>query len=1827
MRETHRRIAEYKRILPGLKEKVVAVALLLAMSTAMVTTVSFAWFAISRNPAVTGVNTTIAANGNLEIALVPSDGSVPRESLVGDSNLPTTERNLTWGNLVNLSDSAYGLDNLVLRPAMLNSYSLSTNPLYGPIYDTDGRVIDLNTNFGYSIWNAEMLRFDYTTGYGVRAISSMTYGTSSASKVYNEGLNKVNAMNMNVQNRYEALANNGSYMNALSSIIANYMAYSLIQKGSGVADYLNTPTVTATNLGYLADMYEEFIVCFEEEADAFAAFLEFQKMLSESTDEWADITHTITGEEILARTDANATAKTVYNDLKTKGYICASKGFVQEIDQFVLDYQTLVNDISNVRAYQTKALENGGKLNWNDELTALISNLVNMDKCELYDESGTKYTVGGIGGTAAMGLVGQTVDAYINNGIFLRFENRSGARLYAENVKFSLDTKIGNQSINGNIQTSATENYFENERANTATIIENYFGAPDYIANDTYGLALDMWVRTNGAGTYLTLQGNVLTETKTERAMGKDANGNSVELWTVTVATESEESGGTTVGDVEIQLTQSYDVYQKVEKDEGGNDITNWYYVSNHVKVDDSLVYELDADGNRTDTLLAKEKWEEVEYVIGYDGENRVWNGSAYADLTVNSSTQGSGSCYVFYADPADQLRTLTLLKAMKVAFVDENGVLLATAYLDTERYFAESGKVIVPLVLDPATSISVGTDINGDTIYGITSLEQNVPLRITSILYLDGNGLGNEDVLASADIQGQLNIQFGGSNEMNSIKNETLYNSVIEASASVSKSSFDYDTDTDLTTKVTVNIDGVEPKSVKAFFIREINASQGVREKVFELTQLADGSWTYDYTFDYPGTYILRSVQIDGTEYDLVNNPYPRVVVEGFAIADVTYNLGEIIMSDKNSYSGEVVLKFATDDISKMPSKVQGNFVREDGTSSTVNFTYNPTNQMWVGTATFGASGVYTMDFVTLDGRITPLAEGDRFTIDLKLGMRVEVRTTTYPTTFGSEDEDAPEKLVMQVEIVDNSGEPVIGLANARLNYVNAGGSASTLETKLTWNQDLECYEGELQAREGIWKFNYVTVAMGSGSGLTTSILTTATNTTPVFTIVPPDPPSMSATQPVVDMYQYVKGADGVTTGATVSVNLDGATAATVVGKITKASGEVKYVLGALKTDLEASEGDVETVEFEFILPEGEWTLTDVYAWNVYGEKTAGAETAPFYSLPLKDGTSDSVTVDELVTLINNADTRESTLATAYRVGATDATVAALYNVNVTISHEKPDGENVQIDTTNKLVTFGKNDSGTVQSLFMDTHTVDSGDIKIEFTDDNSLIASGKFNISGVTLGINYSKFSTNYGSYSSNNENTNVLVQDALKFTASGNVATLNDTLTLQYAARYDMGQLTYTVNDESDDTTVGTTDVVVSDVAEAGSGINGYVYEVWSKAPVVTVSATNPIPGTIKRIYTVKTPVNTAQAIQGDFFSFSDYKATVYIYTPAATGGYDQEAAEAFAPEVTLKLSGLPDGYDSATMVFTTNNSDSNSSTFSFSNGTATAKVGKAVTGERGLFGVSVYPKCYPAGTMTQNKVTITYGDIVYEVTIDNAITIDQPQSPTALNFVGIPNSYTGTTPSQVIGVGTSVTVTLPSLYWNARIEEPSDGTWSAYVPVGEVAEVGGKTTKAYSYTTWVVEGNCSDTTYYTYQYFTWTKFQSSITAETDIYTQDKKIVQWVINGKTYNAGETITVTGDGIITATAVVSDNGAKTFVETLTQTTYKYLYGYVAESKVTKTETAPNFSYNLIGIPGTTENAALASAKIANVSNADAATDTLGINTTTDSGAYADFLP
>ena len=232
----------------NLRNKLFAAIAMLLVSSIMMVSTTYAWFTLSTAPEVQGITTTVGANGNLEIALSPADGSAARiGSAMGDSNLAWTAKNTTWGNLLNLSDESYGLAGITLLPSRLNVSAVGTTPLKTPVYGADGRVQKLEANSAIGKLNTESATTSYVvdTAYrGVRAI-----GTSSSLTKYQITFNNyLAAMGQDAaaarENAEISLKNNGSKLAEMA--MAHASAGS--DDGNNYVDYKAAMADVITNL-------------------------------------------------------------------------------------------------------------------------------------------------------------------------------------------------------------------------------------------------------------------------------------------------------------------------------------------------------------------------------------------------------------------------------------------------------------------------------------------------------------------------------------------------------------------------------------------------------------------------------------------------------------------------------------------------------------------------------------------------------------------------------------------------------------------------------------------------------------------------------------------------------------------------------------------------------------------------------------------------------------------------------------------------------------------------------------------------------------------------------------------------------------------------------------------------------------------------------------------------------------------------------------------------------------------------------------------------------------------------------------------------------------------------------------------------------------------------------------------------------------------------------------------------------------------------------------------------------------------------------------------
>lgn len=933
-----------------MKERVTAVALLLVMSVTMLASASFAWITLSKAPEVSGLATTVTTNGNLEIALSDTDGLEPDPTAVGDGGQAVTLSNLTWGNLINLSDPSYGLEDITLRPAVLNSGSLKDSPLYAVTYGADGRIDDIALDFAFTNYQKSQIEgaggsfvvSDNGTQYGVRAISSVKASSAGATS-------DLLAMSRNAESNlakantaFSTLYGNRSYINSITKLAGIYITYRLddtdqdcsayitplynmMQEFGGVLDQVGQTVLAVANL-------QHYLYCDKLNSDddpsnnlTYVPFTLAQLDSGTASDSGTGASRKIT-----------LSGNTVYDRLKAEGFADTSDTLAA-LKMYVNARQKYTASFASIETLYNNYTTSGTKVMW-EALREHVNVMANV-----YTTTINGIETQGIGTNSIGDLMGGgTKECVVHSGLLVDMDQLLGNNLTVNGVTASV-TYIITVDVTANVTTAAQNNppYQLVEAVNLAK--EKASGGASSVrmeATDTYGMVIDFWVRTNAADALLTLEGELVTRT--------------------------------------VEIT-----------DAEGNVV-------------------LDDDGNPVTQTI----------VVGYKGANRVWEeDDPGLPVLGTSTTQGSGSCYVFYPEtPEDQDQSLKLLQAMCVAFIgteiDENGkekaVLLAQADMDTANAYEEAGRVLVPLKLRAKTVESdvPETDENGDIVYNedgsikyklensyhIMEMEQNEAERITAIVYMDGSRLTNSEVLASSAIHGQLNIQFGTSEDITSMDDKPLKESFYNITISADQKEFGaYDEDNKPVVNLTLGVTGTTPKTIRGNFVSYISATQGAKQPTFDFVK-GDNGWTAAVTLNGAGTYQLRSVQIDGVDYALSAEQIEAltITVQGTTVNSVScenWNGSSFSYMSADAYYNA---KMRAEVSGVVPKSVQGVFVHNEGQNVTVNF--NLTNNGWEGEGMFTTSGTYKMTYMIVDGVYVPLAESQYKTLTLQLGLNAQV-------------------------------------------------------------------------------------------------------------------------------------------------------------------------------------------------------------------------------------------------------------------------------------------------------------------------------------------------------------------------------------------------------------------------------------------------------------------------------------------------------------------------------------------------------------------------------------------------------------------------------------------------------------------------------------------------------------------------------------------------------------------------------------------------------------------------------------------------------------------
>lgn len=209
----------------GIKGKLISAVCMLLVAVIMVVSSTYAWFTLSTAPEVSGISTAIGANGALEIKLNGENAG--------------GKRNNEYGNIVDLSDTTYGLKNITLLPSKLGALNgdLFTGVfLQYPTYGNDGRV---GTTFGDtqigSFVNGAFV--DNPNATGVRGVGSVS-GLSPRQAAYRSASTAASTAMTIAKNKATAS------LNANGGNLANIVVKRAL-------DSAKKATYTQEELGYL----------------------------------------------------------------------------------------------------------------------------------------------------------------------------------------------------------------------------------------------------------------------------------------------------------------------------------------------------------------------------------------------------------------------------------------------------------------------------------------------------------------------------------------------------------------------------------------------------------------------------------------------------------------------------------------------------------------------------------------------------------------------------------------------------------------------------------------------------------------------------------------------------------------------------------------------------------------------------------------------------------------------------------------------------------------------------------------------------------------------------------------------------------------------------------------------------------------------------------------------------------------------------------------------------------------------------------------------------------------------------------------------------------------------------------------------------------------------------------------------------------------------------------------------------------------------------------------------------------------------------------------
>ena len=780
------------------KKKLTAAVLMLLISCIMTVTSTYAWFTLSTAPEVTGIQTTIGGNGNLEIALATGTtwNNTSDVKTLSSAAASTAEANVTWGNLVDVSPYAtdednevdvYGINRLTLSPAALyvsdTGDKVMDKILKVPTYGSDGRTSSLNPantatyNPSYNNTGAfVMTEDDISDDYGVRAIGISTKRTARQTS-YDAAKSSVNnAVSSTQSATSKALVNNG---NALANV-----AVKVALSGSSA-------TFTQTDV----DAIESLIVDTQESVkyieDAIISLIDVAAASSQSqnaeSNKIDDSTYLLikaalssTTFDMIEATEDTVTIK--YGESNDKTFTVTNSTFAS----IVTDYRQIATDIENALAAIPSEKDS---YSW-DDIDNSISTLMDMSE-------NSTLTVAGIKLNTLKADPSKYISDVLDNTVV---EMGADSGVYSDiaalvgTIKASTDISISYASFQ-NLTIPATIS-----ATNTNPIIPAYlsvFTAPQSAGSDEsneitdiYGYVIDLLFRTNADNSNLLLQtkaiDRIYDNNRNENTMGSG----STMTFENSVASFSQESmikliegirivfidnQGTILGNAGLDTGSTYVPAGEETPVYAYDSAVNKYVVATYVSDttnDDG--YSVAESVTPTHAKLSDGNYAiathvlKTNYSVADDGTTitaDIKMLSADGKSFINSGEEVTKISYKIAED--DEEANFALING---EYVEANLNSTGTDWLSGDKYALDADNNLVKAEYIQATS--------KETLYPvITALTQNVVSQVSVLVYLDGDYVDNTKVAnAATSMTATMNLQFASSAELKPMEYSGLH-------------------------------------------------------------------------------------------------------------------------------------------------------------------------------------------------------------------------------------------------------------------------------------------------------------------------------------------------------------------------------------------------------------------------------------------------------------------------------------------------------------------------------------------------------------------------------------------------------------------------------------------------------------------------------------------------------------------------------------------------------------------------------------------------------------------------------------------------------------------------------------------------------------------------------------------------------------------------------------------------------------------------------------------------------------------------------------------